>query len=458
MKFLTSLALGILLSANVFGQKSTNPIPAQLLSGPMISHTSDTFATLWVETDKSASVKVHYWVESGSDPIFMDAVQITTSPDAPHTGVIKLEGLPARAIVHYELEIDGQAVRPQTVQSFRLLPDMASTSSFSVAIASCMNPINVPLQPIWTQVANYRPDLLMLIGDNNYMPMRTSAYEAPESTIRFTMSRYHRYLRDVPGLRTVLATTPTYAIWDDHDFGPNNSDRTFKWRDLTLEMFKKYWPNPGAGTADTPGIFYSFRVEDAEFFMLDDRYHRDPNNAPDRKTMLGESQLAWLKEKLQASTATFKVIVNGHTMSIDRGGSGEYWANFGTEREDFLDWMFEEQINGVFFVSGDWHVGSLSRIDYSKEGYPLFELISSNAGVHGVEADDHQYSRNRQVSGHNRNFDGPIINDILDYNFGLLEFSGASGERSVTLKLVDYRGEVRAAHVLRETDLRPRNR
>lgn len=187
--------------------------------------------------------------------------------------------------------------------------------------------------------------------------------------------------------------------------------------------------------------------------MLDDRYHRDPNQAEDRSTMLGPGQLAWLKEQLQASTATFKIIVNGHTMTIDRKDSGEYWANFGSEREDFLDWMFAERINGVFFVSGDWHVGSLSRIDYSEEGYPLFELISSNAGVHSVEADDHQYSRNRQETGHNRRFDGPIINDILDYNFGLLEFEGEKGERSVTLKLVDDRGEVRVAHRLTEKDI-----
>src|SRR5690606_8256448 len=150
-------------------------------------------------------------------------------------------------LVHYELEIDGQAVRPQTVQSFIVMPAPESTADFSVAIGSCINAIRVPLQPIWTQVAIYRPDALLLIGDNNYMPMRPSAYEAPESTVRFALGRYHRYLMDVPCLRSVLATTPTYAIWDDHDFGPNNSDRTFRWRDLSLDLFKKYWPNPSAG-------------------------------------------------------------------------------------------------------------------------------------------------------------------------------------------------------------------
>jgi alkaline phosphatase D len=453
MKLLIILSFGILLSTHSFGQDNSQ-LPARLLSGPMVGHTTSSQANIWIETNKTAEVKVHYWVESGSSPIFQEVAQGRTSEEVPHVGIVKLENLPARGILHYELEIDGQVVRPQTVQSFTLMPDPESAADFKVAFGSCINPIRVPLQPIWTQVAIYNPDAFLLIGDNNYMPMRPSAYEAPESTVAFAMARYHRYLRDIPGLRSVLATTPTYAIWDDHDFGPNNSDRTFRWRDLTLDLFKKYWPNPSAGTAETPGVFHSFKIADVEFFMLDDRYHRDPNEAPDRSTMLGTGQLNWLKDQLKASTATFKVIVNGHTMTIDRQDSGEYWANFGSEREDFLNWMFSEGIDGVFFISGDWHVGSLSRIDFSSDGYPLYELISSNAAVQTVEADAHQYKRNRQVTGHNRRFDGPIINDIQDYNFGLLEFSGDKGNRTVNLKLVDHRGEVRAAHRLTEEDLR----
>lgn len=452
MKLLLTVLTGILLSANSFGQNNSR-LPAQILSGPMVGHTTSSLANIWVETNQTAEVLVHYWVESGSSPIIKGVARGQTSEEAPYVGTVTLENLPAGGILHYELEIDGQAVRPQTVQSFTLMPEAESAANFKVAFGSCINPLRVPLQPIWTQVAVYNPDAFLLIGDNNYMPMQSGAYEAPESTIEFALGRYHRYLRDLPGLRTVLATTPTYGIWDDHDFGPNNSDRTFKWRDLTLDLFKKYWPNPSAGTAETAGIFYSFRIADAEFFMLDDRYHRDPNEAPDRETMLGAGQLAWLKDQLKASTATFKVIVNGHTMTIDRQDAGEYWANFGTEREDFLTWMFSEGIEGVFFLSGDWHVGSLSRIDFSKEGYPLYELISSNAGVHTVEADDHQYKQNRQVTGHNRRFDGPIVNDLLDYNFGLLEFSGDEGNRTVALKLIDHRGEVRVAHLLSEKDL-----
>lgn len=453
IRFLSAGVFCLVLMAGFIVDPITAQVPAQLLSGPMVGHTTSTTSNIWVETDQPAEVRVHFWVESGATPMARGSAISQTAPEPPHVGVVRLEGLPARGLVHYELEIDGRPVRPQTPQSFLMMPPAESSASFKVAFTSCMNPIRVPIQPLWTQVGVFRPDVLLLIGDNNYMPMQPGAYEAPEETVAYAMARYHRYLRDLPGLRSLLSSTPTYAIWDDHDFGPNNSDRTFRWRELSLDLFKKYWPNPSAGTMDTPGVFHSFRVADVEFFMLDDRYHRDPNNAPDRATMLGAEQLAWLKAQLKASTATFKVVVNGHTMTIDRHDQGEYWAHFGNEREAFLDWMFSERIEGVFFLSGDWHVGSLSRIEYSPEGYPLIEMISSNAGVSSVEADDHQYRYHRQNTGHNRRFDGPIINDILDYNFGLLEFTGGVENRLVTLKLIDHRGEVRASYQLSHGDL-----
>lgn len=446
---LATLTCGVVLTTTGAGAQTS----AQLLSGPMLGKATATSASVWVETDRAADVAVNYWVEHGSDPLVRGVANARTNADAPHVGVVGLEELPERGIVHYELAIDGRVVRPLTPQVFQLPPAASSSSSFSVAFASCMNPVRVPIQPIWTQVGVYRPDALLLIGDNNYMPMQSGAYEAADSTVGYAMARYHRFLRDLPGLRTVLATTPTYAIWDDHDFGPNNSDRTFSRREMSLDLFKRYWPNPGAGTPETPGVFYSFEVGDAEFFMLDDRYHRDPNNAPDRRTMLGEGQLAWLKDALAASSASFKVIAGGHTLTIDRDDNQEYWARFGNERDEFLEWMFDEEIGGVFFLSGDWHVGSLSRLEFADHGYPLYELISSNAGVSSVEADDHQYSYHRQTAGHSRRFEGPIINDIRDFNFGLLEFSGEGEDRSVMLRLIDHRGEVRVAHRLTPADL-----
>ena len=48
-------------------------------------------------------------------------------------------------------------------------------------------------------------------------------------------------------MQPLLARTHNYAIWDDHDFGPNDSDRSSAIKAITLEAFKDSWPNPSYG-------------------------------------------------------------------------------------------------------------------------------------------------------------------------------------------------------------------
>jgi alkaline phosphatase D len=377
---------------------------------------------------------------------------VSTAATAPHTGIIHLEGLKPGWLIYYELELDGHAVRPATPQVFSLMPPNRQVggkhqpADISVAITSCTYPARVPVQPIWDQIGAYRPDALLLIGDNNYMPNRPEAYETDKETVAFVMPRYHRFLRDIPGLKSLLATTPSYGIWDDHDYGPNNSDRTFRWRELTLDLFKRYYPNPSAGLPNVPGVFTKFQIADAEFFLLDDRYHRDPNEAPDRKTMFGAAQLEWLRSSLVSSQATFKIIVNGNSMLVDRHGSGEYWANFGNERDEFLRWMFDNEITGAVFVAGDWHVGTLSRLHRPEDGYPLYELLTSNSAVR-LAPGSPEYGQ-----GHYRfhQFVGP---EYLGFNFGLIRLSGARGARTISLEIIDSQGEVRSRLTLKESDL-----
>jgi alkaline phosphatase D len=380
--------------------------------------------------------------------------QAHTAEAAPHTGIVELENLNPGWLIYYELELDGRPIRPATPQVFSLMPPARQIdgtirpADISVAFASCMYPARVPVQPIWDQIGAYRPDALMLIGDNNYMPNRPEAYETDLETVSFVMPRYHRFLRDTPGLRSLLATTPTYGIWDDHDYGPDNSDRTFRWRELTLELFKRYYPNPSAGLPGVPGIFTKVQVADAEFFLLDDRYYRDPNDAPDRKTMFGEAQLEWLRNSLASSPATFKIIVNGSSMLVDRHGSGEYWANFGSERDQFLEWLFDKEITGVLFVAGDWHVGTLSRLHRPEDSYPLYELLTSNSAVR-LAPESPEYGQ-----GHYRfhQFVGP---EYLGFNFGLIALGGDQGARTISLKIIDSLGEPRISLTLKESDLTP---
>ena len=75
----------------------------------------------------------------------------------------------------------------------------------------------------------------------------------------------------------------------------------------------EYWPNPHMGSTELPGTWCKFTHEDAEFYLLDDRFHRDAEKAAasPEKVMFCPVQMAWLKKSLRDSKTAFKVIANG---------------------------------------------------------------------------------------------------------------------------------------------------
>jgi alkaline phosphatase D len=214
------------------------------------------------------------------------------------------------------------------------------------------------------------PDLFFWLGDN--------VYADAESEIAFA-DEYRRQ-RNVPSLQPVIRSIPQFAIWDDHDFGYNNSDGEFPFKEQSLAVFKRYWANPAYGQPDNPGVYFDYSYAGVDFFFLDGRYYRAPNGAPDGpgKTFLGKAQKEWLMERLLASRAPFKILSCGSGWSMADGLTGDTWAAFRTERDELFDFIRDRRIEGVVCLSGDSHVGELNCIPYSeKGGYDIFDLVSS---------------------------------------------------------------------------------
>jgi alkaline phosphatase D len=192
-------------------------------------------------------------------------------------------------------------------------------------------------------------DVLLLLGDNHYA----------DTTDRAGQVAAYLEHRAVPGFADVAARVPVYGIWDDHDFGPDNSDGTEPGKADVLAVFKDFWANPAYGRPGRrggEGIYFRFRRGGIDFFMLDVRYHRSPNGAADvggNKTMLGPVQLAWLKAGLKASTAAVKVLASGSEWQPH--GHADTWMSFPRERDEVLDFVADEDIAGVLLLSGDRH-------------------------------------------------------------------------------------------------------
>ncbi len=171
-----------------------------------------------------------------------------------------------------------------------------------------------------------------------------------------------------------------------------------------------------------PGVFCHFSQQDADFFLLDARFHaRD-------SSMLGASQTQWLFQQLKASTANFKFIVSG-TQILPDNPMGEDMGDFGDDREGLLRFLSEENITGVIFLSGDRHYGELMRLD--REGdYPLYEMTSSPL----TSLVNPGYTRNNPLRQ-------PETLAIVA-NFGKVELLGTGKKRFCRLALFDKQGQL----------------
>lgn len=293
-------------------------------------------------------------------------------PEEDLAGVLEVPGLaPGR---RYEYRI----VRPEGPvpvvheQAFRTPPPPGRAEDLVVAFGSCAGDWGEdPSQPIWKAVDGLRPDLFLWLGDDVYFSLAEKEWLDPAA-----MARRWRLQRALPALQPLLAHTAHYAVWDDHDYGPNDADKTWRGRDVALGLFTRYWANPGYGTGGEPGVWFRFRRGRVEFFLLDSRSHRDPAaQEPDRfKTQFGEVQWRWLEEVLAASDADFKVLCSPVQVLADYHSFEGWWAYPGDRRRLF-DLVRRQRIDGLVLLSGDRHIGEV--LVGRDLGYPLYEFCSS---------------------------------------------------------------------------------
>jgi alkaline phosphatase D len=322
-----------------------SPGPPFLRGGPMLGHVSSTNAYIWAQASRPAKLSVRI----SENPDLSKSRTLrgpTLEADADCMGELVVNGLQPSRRYSYCVLLDGDPVMSRPYPSFVTAPVEGTPGHVRFAFTSCVGDHGYDAAAGYADMATRTNiDLLFMLGDNHYAntndPTRQRSFYADQ--------------RRQPGWRELTETVPTYAIWDDHDYGPDNSDGTMPGKELSLRTFKEHWANPSYGEPDNRGIYFKFTRGNVDFLMLDDRYYRTPDkatNAPNR-TMLGERQKAWLKRELLASRATIKVVACGS--EFQSNGTIDGYGNFRQERDEILQYIEDNQIAGVLLISGDRH-------------------------------------------------------------------------------------------------------
>ncbi len=444
----TLMVLGCcLIPARPVAAQRTANATALLQSGPMVGASQMREVALWVQTTHPARVQFVYWDSLAPQRRYSTATILTASVTA-HVAKVAADSVRPGRSYGYELRINGLPVpRPYRLRfaTPALWQYRSDPPPVRIAIASCLY-VNEPEfdrpgapyggeYDILGAVARARPDLMLWMGDNTYL--REPDFDTQTGI-------FHRYThsRSLPELQPLLAATSHYATWDDHDYGPNDSDRSYVGRFLTRRAFELFWANPPLGADGGGGVATTFGWSDVAVFLLDNRWYRDAQGRmTGERSYLGRQQIEWLLNALKASRATFKLVVIGG-QTVNNSVTFENYATYGEERTYLLDRLALERIPGVLFLTGDKHWSELSRMERAGS-YPLYDLTISplTAGPStGWKSETNDYR-----------VEGSLVGDR---NFGMLEVTGPRANRVLTISIQDRTGTVRWRRAIEASELK----
>lgn len=222
------------------------------------------------------------------------------------------------------------------------------------------------------------------------------------------------------------AEIPQLVQWDDHE-ARNNwypgqtilDDDRYQVKDVSLlakrgkQAFLEYTPIR-FDTKDPERIYRSFEYNrNLEIFMLDERSYRGANS-PNRQLVasketafMGSSQLRWLKNQLQKSKATWKIIASDMPLGLivpDGKVNFENFANgdgpaLGRELEaaDLLRFIKQKNIRNVVWLTADVHYAAAHYYNPNKAQFqdfkPFWEFVAGpmNSGTFGPNKLDNTF-------------------------------------------------------------------
>jgi len=317
-----------------------------LLSGPLVGEVGEHDARIWVQAREPSELTLTVHGPGG----VVARETVTPRWDEWLCATIAVSSLSPGT--DYDYELQGPAGITPAFHFRTAPPETARTAK--IPFGSCFWDWPNPALSIFDAISEEEGDLLVLLGDSCY-------FDACDIPTEHTMMLAQLRNRNNAAFRKLVATTPTVAVWDDHDFGPNDTDARFEGKHRAFSTFKRVWANRTYGTADAPGVFSRLRSGPVDIFLLDSRSYRglEGNN------LLGAAQLDWLLRELRASTAPVKLVASPSQV-LPSYPVAKGWDCFHrdgpAELEALLSAIERHDVRGVVFVSGDLHMANLMHL------------------------------------------------------------------------------------------------
>jgi phosphodiesterase/alkaline phosphatase D-like protein len=384
-----------------------------LTHGPLVGATTDSTVSIWLRADGEgeAEVRLAPSADSLNDNSAVRATAVLKKED-DFTGTLSFSDLSPDTAYHYTVLLDGQAALGAEFEgqaSFRTFPAReAQAESFAFAFGSCFIP-ELHTDEIFNDLVSAEGEsdarFFLMIGDNvyvdNYIDRRNQTAAPPAESLLALYREAYRESWKYPIFRRALMQTPSFMIFDDHEFWNNWHNSAVHQHDregfpAAIQSYREYQDshNPDAGqrhAREEPAYHYMFSYgEDVGFFVLDCRIRRNPDAIP-FPTILGDEQrqalYQWLRDnnnryrlKFIVSSVPISFITLPHKIvQLLHGVLGDQWLGYPEERLELFKFIQHEGIEGVHFLSGDIHLGQglVIEADEAKPGPTIYSYTSS---------------------------------------------------------------------------------
>ncbi len=400
----------------------------------MLGYVTEKEALIWVQSESEANIQLRWKAQDGSAG---GNCSYLSKKEEAYTARLVADHLEPGTSYEYQIVV-GEQRKNGVFTTQALWRHRTDPPDFSFATGSCVysneKAYDRPGEPygkgfaLFPEIVKQQPSFMLWLGDNIYL-------REPDWTSRSGIFHRYSHFKSQKDLQELWGSMHHYAIWDDHDFGPNDADRSFVHKDLTLEAFQLFWGNQKYGIENKGGINSQFSHLDVDFFLLDNRSFRSPNaRKTGEREILGEAQIEWLIEALVNSKASFKIIAVGGQF-LSPAAVYENHATFAKERQKLLDLIEAEGIKNIVFLSGDRHKTELTKMELSN-GNTLYDFTCSPLASKAYDTND---------EGNVLRVEGT---HVATQNFGTLSFSGPFQSRKLQIKTFDSAGTLLWEHVI----------
>jgi phosphodiesterase/alkaline phosphatase D-like protein len=244
-------------------------------------------------------------------------------------------------------------------------PAPGDLSPVVVAATSCTNANQRPYAALAAMANRPDADLFLHLGDQSYND-GISDLGGFRDAWRSTLTE--------PGYLALHQAMGFFQTWDDHEVD-NDYDPTTIAPSILSNAFQAYYETFAVERGPSGGLWNNYAWGDTvEFIILDSRSER---YVPDRSYYISQAQMDFVKERLTNSTAHFKVLLNSvpiTDMPTGYFGESDRWEGYDRQRDELLNHITDNDIRNVWFLSGDFHIGMVTRVNNSGPARRIHEI------------------------------------------------------------------------------------